>query len=321
MDNLQLIHNIVLQLTHWRVYTELSSSIQLNDVNNTNEELAVLILNKVYGWNLVNLNNTKTNFPAIDLGDIKNGIGVSVTATDTSTYIKDKIGINIEHEIYKTYPTHYFLITTKKKNYTTDFDTHGKYTFDKSQHIVDTEDLLKAIKKLPVEKQEEVLSILESNVYKLKGNFIEDITPQDIAKVLEGFSAQNPILINNISDSIRIIQRTEFPKKNKINNLSEDYIKLIQQQSLPFFEQLRVFLEKFENRIFKKIYYNIIADLQKEILIKRTDYAEFDDVFEAIEETCKAKAPELVADRRTLQILLHFMYFQCDIGENKNDNT
>jgi hypothetical protein len=129
MENLQLIHNILHQLTYWRVYTELSSSAQLNDVNNTNEELSALVLNKVYGWSHVNLNTSKANFPAIDLGDMKNGIGVSITATDTSTYIKDKIEKNIKHEVYKNYPSHYFFITTKKKNYTTDFDTEGKYVF------------------------------------------------------------------------------------------------------------------------------------------------------------------------------------------------
>jgi len=321
MQNLQTIHKIIQLITQWRIYTEYSSSLLFNDVNNTNEDLAVLLLNKIYGWKLENLNQKKTNFPAIDLGDNENKIGVSITATNTSTYIREKIKTNIEHKIYETFPNHYFFITTKKKDYTTEFDTEGKYAFDKTKNVIDIEDLLKAIKNLPIEIQQEVLSILESNVSKFKGNFIEDITPQDIAKMLNEFSAQNPSLINSISDTIREIQRTNFSAKNKINNLSEGYIKLIQQKSLPFFEQFRVFLEKFENRDFKKIYFNITSDLQKVILVKRTEYEKFDDIFAAIEETCKAKVPALVADRRTLQILLHFMYFQCDVGENKNDNT
>jgi len=321
MENLQLIHNILDQLTYWRIYTELSTSILLNDVNITNEELSALVLNKIYGWKLENLNSAKANFPAIDLGDKKSGVGVSVTATNTSTYIKDKIAKNITHKIFEIYPAHFFFITTKKIRYTKDFETKGKFAFDKNKHIIDIDDLLKAIIGLSEDKQQEVLLILEKHVSKHKGKFIEDITPQDIAKVLEGFSTQNPDLINSISESIRKIYRTEFQVKNRINNLSEGYIKLIQQQSLPFFEQFSSFLEKFENRNLKKIYYNITTDLQKEILVKRTDYSEFDEIFEVIEETCNAKAPELVADRRTLQILLHFMYFQCDIGENKNDNA
>ncbi len=158
---------------------------------------------------------------------------------------------------------------------------------------------------------------MESHVYKLKRHFIDDITPTDIAKVLEEFSSQNPALIKNISVSIKSIHRTDFPEKNRINNLSEGYIKLIQQESLPFFEQFARFLEKFENRNFKKIYYNITTDLQKVILVKRSDFEEFDQIFETIENICKEQVPQLLADRRTLQILLHFMYFQCDIGENK----
>jgi len=317
MENLHLIRKIIEQLTHWRVYTELSTASLLNDVNNTNEDLAALILNEIYGWNLINLNTKKSNFPAIDLGDTKTGIGVSVTATDTSDYIKDKLGKNITYKVYETYPTHYFLITTSKKNYTTNFDTGGKYAFDKGTNILDIEDLLKEIKALSFDNQKKILLILENHVYKLKGQFIEDITPHDIAKVLEEFSGQNPNLIKNISFSIQSIHRTDFPEKNKINNLSQGYIKLIQQESLPFFEQFAKFLEKFENRNFKKIYYNITTDLQKVILVKRSDFEEFDQIFETIETICKEQVPQLLADRRTLQILLHFMYFQCDIGENK----
>jgi hypothetical protein len=318
MENLELIRKITEQLTHWRVFTELSSATQLNDVNNTNEDLSCLILNETYGWNLINLNVQKANYPAIDLGDNINGIGISVTATDTSDYIKDKITKYILHKVYVTYPNHYFLITTCKKKYSTDFDTKGNYVFDKSKNILDIEDLLKAIKGLSVEKQGKILSILERNIYKLKGRFIEDITPQDIAKVLEAFSNQNPSLVKSISTSIKSIQRTEFPEKNEINKLSEGYIKLIQQESLPFFEQFSNFLEKFENRNFKRIYYNITNDLQKIILVKRNDFEEFDQIFQTIEKTCSEQVPSLLSERRILQILLHFMYFQCDIGENKS---
>jgi hypothetical protein len=319
MEILQLIHKIVNLFTYWRAYTELSSAILLNDVNNINENLSTLILNKVYGWNLNNLNSAKANFPAIDLGDESKGIGVSVTATDTSAYIKDKIAKNIKHMVYESYPNHYFFITTRKKSYSSDFDTEGKYSFDKDKNILDIEDVLKSVKEITDENTlHEILKILETNVFKLKGQFIEDITPYDIAKVLEEFSAQNPNLIRNISASIQAIQRTDFQEKNKINNLSEGYIKLIQQESLPFFEQFANFLQQFENRDLKKIYYNITSDLQQIILVKRGDFEQFDQIFETIEATCKEKVPYLLSNRRTLQILLHFMYFQCDLGENKS---
>jgi hypothetical protein len=311
------IYKITKNLTFWRYYTEYSTSIYLNDVNHTNEDLAALLLNIAYYWQLVNLNDEKANYPAIDLGDKKNGIGVSITSTNSSAYIHEKIQTNIKHRVFDTFPNHYFLITTKKKGYSTSFDTQGKYLFDKDKQIIDSNDLLEEIKKLPLVKQEEVLSILEKYVPKFTRNFIEDITPQDIATILSEFSAQNPVLTNDINTELKRIQRTDFPEKNKINKLSEEYIKLIQEHSLPFFKQFEDFLGKFENNSLKNIYLNTASDLQQIVFLKRNDFETFDDVFIAIEETCKTKVPSLVKDRRTLKILLHFMYFQCDIGENK----
>src|SRR3990170_131497 len=159
MENLETIQKITKILTYWRVYTEYSSSIYLNDVNNTNEDLVTILLNKVYGWKLENLNKTQANYPAIDLGDRKNKIGISVTATNTSTYIHERIETNIKHKVFETFPNHYFFITTKKKDYSTNFDTQGNYKFDKSKNIIDTFDLLEEIKKLSIEIQKEVLTI------------------------------------------------------------------------------------------------------------------------------------------------------------------
>lgn len=317
MQNLTIIREITALLTHWRVYTELSSAVQLNDVNNTNEDLSGLILNKLYAWNLENLNNEKANYPAIDLGDIVNQVGVSVTATSASTYIHEKIKTNIDHKVYANYPNHHFFITTKKLKYSAIFDTQGKYFFDKNKHIIDIEDLLKRVKILELDIQKDVLKILEDNVSKLRGKFIEDITPQDIARILNEFSIQQPTLINNISISIKKLDRTKVIEKNIINNLSKEYFNYIQQESLPFFDQINEFLEQFSNRNLKKIYFNITNDLQKIILLKRNEFQNFDEVFSAIEDNCKNTIPSLADDRRILRILLHFMYFQCDLGQNK----
>lgn len=315
--NEYLISSITALLAHWRVYTELSSSNQMNNVNILNEDLSGKILSKIYSWNLVNLNDLKVNYPAIDLGDIDNKVGVSVTATSSSTYIHDKIRTNIIHQVYAKYPNHHFFITTKKLSYTANFDTQGKYTFDKDLHIIDTEDLLKKTRTLDLGTQKEIFEILKANVSNLRNNFIEDITPQDIANILEEFSIQQGGLLMNISNSINNMVRTDVVTKNAINNLSKEYFTYIQQESLPFFDQVKDFLELFVNRRFKKIYYNITNDLQKIILLKKDEFDKFDQVFDLIEKDCLSTIPKLSDERRTLRILLHFMYFQCDIGVNK----
>lgn len=316
-QNTVTVNKLLMLMSVWRVYTEHCTALTLNDINNLNEDITLKLLNVAYDWGLKNLNEDKKNYPAIDLGNKSKQIGVSVTATRTADYIHSKIETNITNEVYKTFPQHYFYITTNPVNHTATFDTKGLYTFEKEKHIMDSFTLSEKLKSLTEDKQKEAIKILEDYVVKFKFDFVEDLTPNDIAEILKEFTKQNPQLISDVTPEIAKIQRTSFSDKNALNNLSEGYIKLIQQSSLPFFEQLNSFLSKAENQEIKDMYLNIVGDLQKVILVKRSNYIFFDDFFTIIEETCKIKFPELAKNRRKLQILLHFMYFQCDIGENK----
>jgi hypothetical protein len=54
---------------------------KLYDINKTAEDIFMHILNDVYGWQLVNANNIKPDFPAIDLIDITNKIAIQVTSS------------------------------------------------------------------------------------------------------------------------------------------------------------------------------------------------------------------------------------------------
>jgi hypothetical protein len=316
-QNTTTVNKLLMHLSVWRIYTEHCTALSLNDINNLNEDITTKLLNLAYDWDLKNLNEEKKNYPAIDLGDKSKQIGVSVTATRGADYIHSRIETNITNEVYKTFPEHYFYITTNPVNYTATFDTKGCYLFDKKTHIMDSFTLSEKLKGLTEEKQKEAIRILESYVVKFKFDFVEELTPNDIVEILKEFNKQNPQLISHVSPEISKIQRTSFSEKNTLNKLSEGYIKLIQQNSLPFFEQLSSFLSKSENQEIKEIYFNVVGDLQKIILVRRNEYFLFDEIFTFIEETCKAKFPELAKNRRKLQILLHFMYFQCDIGENK----
>jgi hypothetical protein len=316
-QNTAIFNKLLMLMSIWRVYTEHCATLSLNDINNLNEDITCKLLNVANGWNLKNLNEEKKNYPAIDLGDKTKQIGVSVTATRSADYVHSKIETNITNEVYKTFPIHYFYITTSPVNYSATFDTKGLYAFDKTTHVMDSFTLTEKLKGLPEQKQQEAIAILESYVVRFKYDFVEDLTPNDIVDILNEFTNQNPKLISEVSPEIAKIQRTSFSDKNSLNNLSEGYIKLIQQNSLPFFEQLNSFLSRPENQEVLNSYLNVVGDLQHVILVKRSEYAYFDEIFKVIEETCKAKIPELAKNRRKLQILLHFMYFQCDIGENK----
>jgi len=54
---------------------------KLYDINKTAEDIFMHLLNDVYGWQLVNANDIKSNFPAIDLIDTHNEIVIQVTSS------------------------------------------------------------------------------------------------------------------------------------------------------------------------------------------------------------------------------------------------
>lgn len=61
-------------------------------INLYSENLAVRLLNIVYGYNLENLNWSQCNYKAVDLADNKEGIAFQVTSTDTLRKIKLTLG-------------------------------------------------------------------------------------------------------------------------------------------------------------------------------------------------------------------------------------
>lgn len=54
--------------------------LNYTDINISAESLVADILNSLYGWNLVNANTIRRNFPCIDLLDTERGVGVQVTS-------------------------------------------------------------------------------------------------------------------------------------------------------------------------------------------------------------------------------------------------
>jgi len=74
---------------------------KLYDINTTAEDIFMHILNDVYGWELVNANDIKSNFPAIDLIDTTNEIVIQVTSETTPHKVR-KETIEKFQELLKT---------------------------------------------------------------------------------------------------------------------------------------------------------------------------------------------------------------------------
>ena len=56
-------------------YLKYSGKLNMLDENKVMEDIMCEVLNRVYGWHLVNLNTKEKNYPGIDLGDIQRPYG------------------------------------------------------------------------------------------------------------------------------------------------------------------------------------------------------------------------------------------------------
>lgn len=75
------------------------SRANLTDANNAIEPIVCRLFNELFGWELINLNTEKLNFPAADLADTKRRIAVQVTNEESSAKIASTLQKAQEHDL------------------------------------------------------------------------------------------------------------------------------------------------------------------------------------------------------------------------------
>jgi hypothetical protein len=140
--------------------------------------------------------------------------------------------------------------------------------------------------------------------------------PDDLVEVigaLHDYAASgHTSAFNSAKDFDTIKIRTE---KNKINGLSDAYYdEIIVNGSMPHFPRVEDFLKNPRNRDFAIQYHDAADELKQKILVHRAEFDTFDKVFAFMYEEIQQKRAALKGKRRLVSILLHYMYFNCDIG-------
>lgn len=145
----------------------------LFDTNKHAESFFCKILNTTYKWKLDNMNHVSLNYPAIDLGDSHNRICAQITSDNTSLKIKNTIDTFIEHNLHKQYDRLIIFTLADIKKYKANFDTQGKFSFDKDKDIIDTDKLLSEIEKLEDRDITVIHDFVKSELKPLKAIFVE----------------------------------------------------------------------------------------------------------------------------------------------------
>ncbi|MDQ1351958.1 MAG: hypothetical protein QG657_2264 [Acidobacteriota bacterium] len=144
-----------------RLQVENRNSQQLYDIDSFTEDVFKGLLNRVYGYDLENLNIQKKSMPAIDLGDKNSSVAVQVTSENSSTKIIETIDKFTDIKLYDEYKRLLILIVNKKKNYRGEFENRSLYF---KTEILDIDDLLTHIRGLETPLLEKIANFLENEL-------------------------------------------------------------------------------------------------------------------------------------------------------------
>ena len=84
---------------------------------------------------------------------------------------------------------------------------------------------------------------------------------------------------------------------------------------------IRKFLYDPINDSFKASYQEAAEEFNLKIIAKRREYDIFDDVFNYLLDLLIDRSGILRSNKRLTRAMLFYMYWNCDIGRNKDDQT
>ena len=144
------------RLNTLRCRIESRASLNLQDLNIHAEYFFMHFLNKLYGWNLRNLNSSKLNAPGVDLVYEDEKILIQVSSTATKQKIEESIK-KIELDKYNGY-TFKFLSITKNAKKLRDYkyESPSGITFDAADDILDIPSIIGEIRNLAEDKLNEI---------------------------------------------------------------------------------------------------------------------------------------------------------------------
>ncbi len=296
--------------------TALNNVIGLFDTNRIAQDFFAELFSIVFEYkNLKELDklNDVVNYPAIDLGDENAKIAFQITRDSKSSKIKDTIEKFINHKLYETYDRLIIFVIGEKESYTTSFYTQSKFVFDKEKDIWDDNFLIKEIDKLDITKLEQIKNFLEENLVEFK--FPERLFPNDIKKCIEILKRDFGSL-TTIENSLRRGDHDFIEKKNIINNLSWDFFKEKIRGHLHYNKDIFDFLSDPINSVLQKKYLKASQAIHEFYKDPSNNFISFEGVFGSVFKKLNTYGDEVSGLNTKLKILLHNMYFNCDIGDN-----
>lgn len=205
--------------------------------------------------------------------------------------------------------------------------TNRKYTGDKGEELLSQLINKTGVKNSVIIGKETINDLyLKPNKFIIKEFGLDkylipiDFSDEEIQRIILGFKNQLPKIEKNLKKKVDQIKYEfnylEKEEKNKRNNLGKEYYQnVILSRSLMNFSKIRHFLEDPKNEELKNYYFDITVELNQIITIKRDQFDLFEEIFLCLYKLICDSNNILLGSKRHVLTLLHFMYFECDIGK------
>lgn len=144
-------------------------------------------------------------------------------------------------------------------------------------------------------------------------------TPDDIRDVIVAFHTHRKEISTAFDSQHDFKDYPGIKKKNEINGLTDGYYRYILDDSVSRFSEIQHFLKNSRNWRFADQYHAVADELKGQIITHRDKFMTFDEALEHVFQLMYERSPELqsAAHRRLTKIFVHYMYWDCDIGEKE----
>lgn len=115
--------------------------------------------------------------------------------------------------------------------------------------------------------------------------------------------------------------RIPYARKNKINNMSSQYADELIKKYLKETSQINNFLSDPINKELLGLYEAVVEEFQLKIIAKRKEFTLFDDIINYIADLLINRDPVLKKHKKITRSMLFYMYWNCDIGSEKDAET
>ena len=150
MNEQQQLSRAIELLNSWIGKIQLSNAIEFFDINRVSERISMNLLNAVYGYQLLDLNDECRNFPALDLGDEQAGLAFQVTSRLDAAKIRATLKTFLTHGLEMRFPrgVKFLCLNLRCRRPRSSSAPFEYKTFTSDRDVILPEDLVHAVKRL-----------------------------------------------------------------------------------------------------------------------------------------------------------------------------